>query len=305
VGSRGQGWQPLDALIDQVHISTAARYEKDFTPDERFATDKDTLLLYRCDEGQGEELKDASGHGHHGKIIGAKWVKTGRPSSAAGPAITPANDWVNVLVTVDPSADGLGGTWKRQGSLLSGESGAPSLVRVPLEIEGSYAFQLDFRGVVAGRALNIVLPVGDRSVMFVLDGWDERHLTGLQKIGGKELIDPENPTTLRRDLRITAEQAYRVEGSVELDGTKARIEVKGLGVNGGLVDWRGEIDSLSSDALWAPQPRTMYWAVPNGGAITIINGRIRMLSGEARFLRPAAVKGKPAAANPMHESPRD
>jgi WD40 repeat protein len=133
--------------------------------------------------------------------------------------------------------------------------------------------------------------------MLVLDGWDEKHLTGLQKIGGRDLSDPENPTKVGRELRIDAEQVYRVEGSVEVDGTKVRIEVKGLGATGSLIDWRGESESLSIDAVWAPQPKTLYWAVPNGGAITILNGRIRMLSGEAKFLRPVADKVKSAGSS--------
>ena len=55
-------------------ISRTARYTKVFTPQKRFEPDKDTLALYHFDEGQGDLLKDSSGNGHHGKIIGAKWV---------------------------------------------------------------------------------------------------------------------------------------------------------------------------------------------------------------------------------------
>ena len=37
-----------------------------------FAKDKDTFALYRFDEGQGDVLKDSSGNGYHGKIVGSK-----------------------------------------------------------------------------------------------------------------------------------------------------------------------------------------------------------------------------------------
>lgn len=67
--------------IDEVRVSKSARYDKDFTPPKRFEPDADTLALYHCDEGQGDVLIDSSGNGHHGKIIGAKWVKAdGTPS---------------------------------------------------------------------------------------------------------------------------------------------------------------------------------------------------------------------------------
>jgi len=62
-------------ILDEVRISNTARYTKDFTPDKRFNNDKNTLALYHFDEGGGDVLKDSSGNGHDGKIVGAKWVK--------------------------------------------------------------------------------------------------------------------------------------------------------------------------------------------------------------------------------------
>ncbi len=59
----------------EVRVSKVARYDKDFTPQPHFEPDADTLALYHFDEGQGEVLYDSSGNGHHGKIVGAKWVK--------------------------------------------------------------------------------------------------------------------------------------------------------------------------------------------------------------------------------------
>jgi hypothetical protein len=84
----GARWEPLDGLIDQIRISAAARYDKDFEPDERFNADQDTLALYHFYEGQGEVLKDLSGHGNDGKIIDAKWVEVDvdrSPADSAAP----------------------------------------------------------------------------------------------------------------------------------------------------------------------------------------------------------------------------
>ena len=60
---------------EMFRFSTKARYDKDFTPQTRFTTDPDTLALYHFDEGSGDVLKDSSGNGHHGRIVGAKWVR--------------------------------------------------------------------------------------------------------------------------------------------------------------------------------------------------------------------------------------
>jgi formylglycine-generating enzyme required for sulfatase activity/serine/threonine protein kinase len=62
-------------VISQARVSKTARYDKNFTPAKRFVPDKDTLALYLFNEGQGDKLADTSGNNHHGKIVGAKWVK--------------------------------------------------------------------------------------------------------------------------------------------------------------------------------------------------------------------------------------
>ena len=61
--------------MHEVRVSKIARYDKDFTPVKRFEPDPDTIALYHFDEGEGDILKDSSGNGHHGVILGAKWVK--------------------------------------------------------------------------------------------------------------------------------------------------------------------------------------------------------------------------------------
>ena len=65
----------------EVRISNVARYDRDFTPARRFRADSNTTVLYHFDEGQGDVLKDSSGNGHHGKIVGAKWVRVEPPRS--------------------------------------------------------------------------------------------------------------------------------------------------------------------------------------------------------------------------------
>jgi len=75
-------------ILDEVRISNIARYTKDFTPAKRFTTDKNTMALYHFDEGSGDVLKDASGNGHDGKIVGAKWVKVDDELKVVKPTTT-------------------------------------------------------------------------------------------------------------------------------------------------------------------------------------------------------------------------
>ncbi len=56
--------------IDEVRVSTVARYTRDFTPERRFRTDAKTLALYHFDGPLRAIAIDASGRGHHGWAIG-------------------------------------------------------------------------------------------------------------------------------------------------------------------------------------------------------------------------------------------
>jgi len=62
-------------VIDEVRISSIARYDSDFVPAARYEPDEKTVALYHFDEADDDVAEDSSSHGNHGKIIGAKWVK--------------------------------------------------------------------------------------------------------------------------------------------------------------------------------------------------------------------------------------
>ncbi len=61
--------------IDEARFSSSAKYTSDFTPVDELPLENDTIALYHFDEGDGTELRDSSGNRHHGKIVGATWVK--------------------------------------------------------------------------------------------------------------------------------------------------------------------------------------------------------------------------------------
>jgi hypothetical protein len=63
--------------IDEVRISNVVRYADDFEPQPQFKVDDETVALYHFDEGHGDQLRDASGNGHHGIIHDARWVRVG------------------------------------------------------------------------------------------------------------------------------------------------------------------------------------------------------------------------------------
>jgi serine/threonine protein kinase/Leucine-rich repeat (LRR) protein len=79
----------FSGAISEIRISKVIRYTQEFTPANRHEPDKDTLALYHCDEGAGERLTDSSGNGHHGNIVGAKWVKAAELAVKPQPVAAP------------------------------------------------------------------------------------------------------------------------------------------------------------------------------------------------------------------------
>ncbi len=73
IGDYPHGDGQFKGQIDEVRVSNVVRYNKDFTPAARFKPDAHTVALYHFDEWSGNIASDSSGHGHHGKIEGAKW----------------------------------------------------------------------------------------------------------------------------------------------------------------------------------------------------------------------------------------
>ncbi len=71
VGARGA---LFSGTLSEVRISKVLRYKDEFVPKARHEPDADTLALYHCDEGAGDELKDASANKHHGRIVAGKWA---------------------------------------------------------------------------------------------------------------------------------------------------------------------------------------------------------------------------------------
>jgi len=69
--------------IDELRISSVARYTKSYTPEAHLAVDEHVFALYHFDEGAGLVLRDASGNDRHGAIHGAKWLAAHVPSDDA------------------------------------------------------------------------------------------------------------------------------------------------------------------------------------------------------------------------------
>jgi len=68
--SRGQATSFFSGAIDEVRLSSVARYDKPFIPRRVFQRDENTLLLLHFDQTFGGAFPDDSGTGHHAWVVG-------------------------------------------------------------------------------------------------------------------------------------------------------------------------------------------------------------------------------------------
>jgi hypothetical protein len=74
-GQNGNFWnRNLNGKIDEVRISSIARYDNNFTPTTHFDNDIYTIALYHFNEGTGDMVYDSSGNNLTGTIFGAAWA---------------------------------------------------------------------------------------------------------------------------------------------------------------------------------------------------------------------------------------
>ncbi len=91
----------------------------------------------------------------------------------------------------------------------------PSMLEIPVNLQGSYAIRFTCRRT-AGDAVNVNLPLGDRSVLFTVGAFSDRYC-GLQLVDGKWVNDPENGAAIKRsEFAMRRDVPVRVELHVEL-----------------------------------------------------------------------------------------
>jgi len=92
-----------------LRVSKAARYDKPFTPADSFESDPDTIAFYKFDAASHDHLLDYSGHGHHGRIVGATWVQAESAVQENGDSDhavhIPAKGWQSFDLQTDLKSD--------------------------------------------------------------------------------------------------------------------------------------------------------------------------------------------------------
>ena len=203
---------------------------------------------------------------------------------AATPAATPGlpirpGQWVNLLKTPDPKRHCHEGECEHKPDGLWVFSKANGRLTVPVLAQGSYQAEFAWKRTWGPGQVSFTLPVGEGDVTLVLGGVAGA-FSGLASINGKGA--GKNETTVR-PAKFEYKRVYHVGVQVKLSGDQAHIKVLLDGKP--YISWGGPQSALSANYKVSRQGcfGLGLW----GAGVLFSEGRLKMLSGEARLLRPA------------------
>lgn len=206
--------------LHQLRVSRVSRYSQPFNPERNLPVDDKTIALYRCDDGQGDVLKDSSGNNHHGKIAGARW--TSAPATI---------DLLRGVEFDNASASKL--KWRREGHRLVATGVATDSkpdwdgMIFPSKFGGDYDAEIDFKqsGFVP---LQIDFPLGDRAIRVSLTGGGG----GLMKIDDKD-ANQQSPPLSNPDVKMRNNVTQTLIAKVRQRGNEVDVVVTLDGVQVG------------------------------------------------------------------------
>jgi hypothetical protein len=193
--------------------------------------------------------------------------------------------WIDLLPMVDPARDTVTSRWKRVGQALSAAPATPAGIVVPVTAQGDYEVEVKFRRTSGDDMVGLTLPIAAGQVVLNLGGYHGQ-ASGLEFVDGKRCTV--NATKI--PIAIQNDRSYVALAKVIVRGQEAEISVKLDGRP--VINYKGSVASLAMPKWFPVAPKAFCLLTWESGA-TFESLRLRMLSGEAKPLRPAD-----GAANP-------
>jgi len=280
----------FEGLIASVRISRSIRYREDFAPPlpgHQWTPDAETLALYNFDEGQGDVLKDSSGNNHHGKIVGAKWVRAEDSDVSLG--LLNLMEYIDVERDVVhlPNLTGENVWVLHDRELMFGPDKKPGKLNVPVSIESSrYEIQVVFTRDGGNSGWNVNVPMSIGVVPVSMDDRGKIWL-GTDRAGGRvQKFENGRRTT----VLVNFERGTPDRLTVTIDGQVAH-------------EFTGDLLTISQplDENVENEFTTGLWAKA-GSRFTFHEFSLRMIEGNARPLHVPSANAPPPTVAPFDEA---
>ncbi|MDH3582936.1 MAG: CsgG/HfaB family protein [Phycisphaerae bacterium] len=208
-----------------------------------------------------------------------------RPKKPAVRVAPGAQGWVDVLALANPKQDGVAGKWRRTDDGLTVGTGGNMRLMLPVRPRGSYEVSFSFtRGKPQGLAAGLLLPVGSTSMLLGIGGSGGKD-SGLSLIKGKGF--KENETAVRAMDFVPGKKHHGLV-RVEKEGSDVTVTVRANGKR--LFQWEGSVSALRPPNFLPIPDKKRLGIGANLTGSTFHTFKLRMLEGDAEWLRKAQVK---------------
>jgi hypothetical protein len=214
--------------------------------------------------------------------LGSEASTASQNSSATAAKNLPRGKWVDLCPMVRLPDDALAGTWSAKDNGFAAEGNAMAKLRLPVDLAGaSYDLQVEFTSETDPENVNVVLPVGDHSILLVGDGYVNLGTHSyFSLVSGKE--PHQLPGSIQGPL-LTAGNRYTYDISVRILGDQAKLA---LSLNGKpTYSYEGPTSDLQAvhayrlpDDGW---PGLTSWFSP----INYLGCKVRLQQGTGTLLR--------------------
>jgi serine/threonine protein kinase len=201
------------------------------------------------------------------------------------PLPAPADGWEDLLAQLTPEIVAQNGNgWLMSQSDLHSAADPRKLLALHGDFAGaSYDIRIQLRHVTGGASFNVILPVADRMVQFVLEGYPE-----LGSYSGFELVDGNEPQLvpgMPQGKQVTDDKPHDLGLTVRLDGAEVKLAV--TLDDRPLCEWSGRATSLSLKKTWATSPPGSLALGTFGGGWIVSEMKVKRLgAGDATKDQP-------------------
>ena len=219
------------------------------------------------------------------KDLKAKYEKATEPQIAS----LPRGRVVDLVKYIHLKRHTVRGKWVKSGSRIgSTNPGGNSLVRIPIQPDGDYQFQVTIeRKGLTGGPITVVLPVQGRMVNFVIgDGYADYYYSslygGLSQVRGYGVTTSSNPTQSGGAFLNNKRHNFIIS-VLQRGADQVRIHATYNGKK--YFDWTGPVEHLSSDERWALEGPASFGLGTRRATVAFHVVRFKLIKGTAKVLK--------------------
>jgi hypothetical protein len=220
----------------------------------------------------------APGSRNHGN--GFRCVLAGDGAGNGTASAATSGGWISLMDKIDPAADGVKGTWKRNGSDLQGQNKQDGVLQLPYEAPAEYDFRIAYTPQAGACEAIQILAAGGHQFAWTTAAaalGNTYRRACFERLKGFLVENSPAAVTLDAPLQL----GHRYESLVEV----RRDRVTGYIDGRKIVEWKTDYSDLSLDKGLAPPNQRALGVAVWGNTVTFHDISVREVTGKGSCLR--------------------